>query len=284
MINISQNVLKTVSIFMLLALSSCKQLASNSAQPQKSTDSKVKTASSEISDQSELTLLSNAPPLIGTYNAPQKCGIFIEKSNIDMQESNVPAYVDCSNNYITLIYAPQIYIFDGKSYKVQMVAKILASDHQWKINSTSEVEGTKKGLSILAETELGGEARKAFTSKLSTQIAIGTASIEGDDKSEYERANNRAVKIREFITQNYQRRPEYILNLGRFNSKQCEGIYYTKATKTKYQRPIIIVSFLRESNSPEPTKEDLIPKLQENLDSLGYGLSYKCYSNFDLTR
>jgi hypothetical protein len=195
MINISQNVLKTVSIFMLLALSSCNQIATNSAQSQESKDSKVKTAPSKTSDQSEVTLLSNAPPLIGTYNAPQKCGIFIEKSNIDMQESNVPAYVDCSTNYITLIYAPQIYVFDGKSYKVQMVAKILASDHQWKINSTTEVEGTTKGLSILAETELGSEARKAFTSKFSTQIAIGTASIEGDDKSEYERANNVRIQV-----------------------------------------------------------------------------------------
>jgi hypothetical protein len=157
MINISQNVLKTVSIFMLLALSSCNQLATNSAQPQKSKDSKVQTASSKTADQSEVTLLSNAPPIVGTYNAPQKCGIFIEKSNIDMQESNVPAYVDCSSKYyVTFIYAPQIYIFGGKSYKVQMVAKILASDHQWKKNSTSEVEGTDKGLSILAETELGG--------------------------------------------------------------------------------------------------------------------------------
>jgi hypothetical protein len=50
----------------------------------------------------------------------------------------------------------------------------------------------------------------------------------------------------------------------------------------KYQRPIIIMSIVREHNVIELEKKDVEKSIKKNLDSLGFGLSYQCYSNFDL--
>jgi hypothetical protein len=208
----------------------------------------------------------------------EKCGIFIDNSKIEVQENFYGGYVDCKTA-ITIIFNPQK---ARQGHKLQMIAKILASDHQWKIGSSSQVEGTTKGLSILIDNEIGKQAEKELESDFSTQITVGTASSEGDNISEKERAQQRAVAIRQFITSNYGTRPKYLLNLGKFQDNKCNKKYFHNTISTRYQRPVIIMSIIRESNSPEPDKIEIEKIVKKNLDSLGYGLSYKCYADFDL--
>jgi hypothetical protein len=184
-----------------------------------------------------------------------------------------------NTNYTLIFFKPET---DSKGQKFQTVAKILASDHQWKIGSINEVEGTNKGLSILVADELTKKAEQELSSELSTQVVVGTASREGSDILEKERAHKRAVEIRKFITINYGVRPKYLLNMGRFKEEKCKDKYYHEGRSTRYQRPIIIMSILRESNSPEPEQKNIEIMLKKNLDSLGFGLSYQCYSDFNL--
>jgi hypothetical protein len=172
---------------------------------------------------------------------------------------------------------------DAEGSEFQMTAKILASNHQWKIGSTSEVEGTKEGLSILMSDELSKQSEEDLKSKLSIQVTVGSASIEGDTMTEKERAHERAISIRKFVAKNYGVTPKYMLNLGKFKNKQCEKKYFHEVKTSKYQRPIILINIRRESNSSEPDESQLKKIIKKNLSSLGFGLSYKCYSDFDLT-
>lgn len=218
--------------------------------------------------------------LVQQVSTSGKCGVAIENSDIEVQENNkITIIINCGIINNIIIWNPQT---DEKGRKFQMVAQILASNHQWKMGSITEVEGTNKGLSILKDDDLSKEAAKILVSKASTQITIGAASTEGNDVAEIERAYGRAVEIRKFITKNYGVTPKYLLNLGRFQGKQCDSTYYHQATSTKYQRPIVIMSLIRETGSPEPDKKYIEKIVKEKLDSLGRGLSYKCYSNFDL--
>ena len=206
------------------------------------------------------------------------CVNISSNSNIETQEFFNGGIINCGIiNYIT--WNPQK---DDTGHEFQMTAKILASDHQWKIGSISEVEGTKKGLSILIENEMDKKAKSEITSEFSTQIAVGTASTEGNNTLEKERGHNRAVSIRQFITKNYGTKPKYLLNLGKFQDKKCSDEYYHETKSTKYQRPIIIISINRQPGSSEPDKKYVEKITKKNLDSLGYGLSYRCYSDFDL--
>jgi hypothetical protein len=172
---------------------------------------------------------------------------------------------------------------DAKGSEFQMTAKILASNHQWKIGSTSEVEDTKEGLSILMSDELSKQSEEDLKSKLSVQVTVGSASMEGDKMTEKERAHERAVAIRKFIAKNYGVTPKYMLNLGKFQDKACEKKYFHQTKTSKYQRPIIIINIKREPNSSELDESQLKQVIQKNLSSLGFGLSYQCYSDFDLT-
>jgi hypothetical protein len=99
---------------------------------------------------------------------------------IQFQENFIGGVVICAGNIniITIVFNPER---DKAGHKFQMIAKILASDHQWKLGSISEVEGTNKGLSILMNDELNKGSEKEIISELSTQIVVGTASREGND-------------------------------------------------------------------------------------------------------
>jgi hypothetical protein len=201
---------------------------------------------------------------------------------IQFQENFIGGVIICAGNIniITIVFNPER---DKAGHKFQMIAKILASDHQWKLGSISEVEGTDKGLSILMDDELNKGSEKEIISALSTQIVVGTASREGNDRLEKQRAHDRAVEIRRFVNKSYGVRPKYLLNLGRFKEEKCNNKYYRdKSSASKYQRPIIIMNILREPGMPELEQKDIEKSVKKNLDSLGFGLSHQCYSNFDL--
>lgn len=199
-------------------------------------------------------------------------------SGIETQEVFNGGIINCGIvNYV--IWASEK---DAKGSEFQMTAKILASNHQWKMGSTSEVEATEKGLSILMSDELNKQSEEDFKSKLSIQITVGTASIEGDKMMEKERAHQRAVSIRTFINKNYGVRSKYMLNLGKFQDEKCKKKYFHEAKTSKYQRPIIIINIKRKPNSPELDESQVKEIIKKNLSSLGFGLSYQCYSDFDL--
>ena len=86
--------------------------------------------------------------------------------------------------------------------------------------------------------------------------------------------------MREFQNKTFGKRPEYLLNLGRFQKDRCSKYY---PNTTKFQRPIIMINVIREPNSPDPDRTDLKIIIKEKLDVLGYGLSSTCYSDFDLS-
>jgi hypothetical protein len=148
------------------------------------------------------------------------------------------------------------------------------------LGSSDSVEGTNQGLSVLIGSEFNQETEKLLLSEFSTQIMVGTASQEGNDRSQKELAQRRAVAMREFHNKTFGKRPEYLLNLGRFQKDRCDKYY---SNTTKYQRPIIMMNVIREPDSPNPDRTELREIIKEKLESLGYGLSSTCYSDFDLS-
>jgi hypothetical protein len=211
-----------------------------------------------------------------------KCIDISNNSNNAIEDlQNVTLIINCGNIMVNNFYffKPEI---DGKGHKFQMVIKILARHHQWRLASIKELEGTNQGLSILKGNELTTKAEKELVSAFSTQIVVGTASREGDAIQEKQRAYERAVEIGKFISNNYDAKPKYLLNLGRFEDGKCKDKYYHEAVSTKFQRPVIIMSILRDDGSPEPEQKQVEKMVKNSLDSLGFGLSYQCYSNFNL--
>jgi hypothetical protein len=215
-----------------------------------------------------------------TFNG--KCVDISNNSDNAIEDSpNVKLIINCGNIMVNNFYffKPEI---DDEGHKFQMVIKILARHHQWKIGSTKELEGTDRGLSILKGNELTTKAEKELVSAFSTQIVVGTASKEGDVVTEKQRAHERAIEIGKFISKSYDAKPKYLLNLGRFEDEKCQDKYYHEAISTKFQRPVIIMSILRDNGTPEPEQKQVEKMVKNSLDSLGFGLSYQCYSNFSL--
>lgn len=200
-------------------------------------------------------------------------------SNFSIEDlKDITLIINCGiiNNYFT---KPES---DSKGHRFQMVIKILARHHQWKISSIKEIEGTNKGLSILKGNELTTKVEKELVSEFGTQIVVGTASKEGNVVIEKQRAYERGIEIGKFISNNYDGKPKYLLNLGRFEDEKCKDKYYHEAISTKFQRPVIIMSILRDNRTPEPDQKQVDKMIKKSLDSLGFGLSYQCYSSFDL--
>ena len=209
----------------------------------------------------------------------KQCGVNIQGSQNYVARNATGATFICqsgTNINIYVIFPWQIY--NGK--KIQLTAKIMSGDRQWLLGSSDRVEGTNQGLSVLIGSEFNKETEKLLLSNFSTQIMVGTASEEGDNRSQKELAQRRAVAMREFQNKTFGKRPEYLLNLGRFQKDRCSKYY---PNTTKFQRPIIMMNVIREPNSPDPDRTDLKKIIKEKLDSLSYGLSSTCYSDFDLS-
>jgi hypothetical protein len=224
--------------------------------------------------------LDNTKKFIKESVDSQQCGVNIQGSQNYVARNSTGATFICQSGTNINIYIIFPWQLDKHGRKIQLTAKIISDDRQWVLGSSDRVEGTNQGLSVLIGSEFNKETEKLLLSDFSTQVMVGTASQEGNNRSEKELAQRRAVTMREFHNKTFGKRPEYLLNLGRFQKNRCDKYY---PNTTKYQRPIIMMNVIREPNSPDPNRNELREIIKEKLESLGYGLSSTCYSDFDLS-
>lgn len=170
------------------------------------------------------------------------------------------------------------------------VVTVLSKDYQWKKGKIDEVENTNKGLGVLVE-QMKQPGMQALLSRSRDIIAVGTASYEGENVNENERAKRRSeeilktVRTKNLIPINNDIEGFYTLNLGKYK-KECIAKFSIlendKQIRTAYQRPIMVAVVLKRSENI--TKAEIEEELRKKLQELPQELSLECYPNFDFKR
>jgi hypothetical protein len=154
---------------------------------------------------------------------------------------------------------------------------ILTEDYTWVKGSTNQVEG-RTGIVPDAETAqrvINPQIRDALSSS-SDLIAVGLASLEGDQAAEEERANQRSQTVTRWMeTIATPDKGIWRLNLGQYN-KTCKT---QEDVNTSFQRPLILIG-VRSKEQGANLQEALADAIsgKKNLPSRD------CYSRFDLAQ
>ncbi len=178
-----------------------------------------------------------------------------------------------------VLYYPYLPATDrrGKSAEINMA--VLSDRYEWKIGSSNEIE--LKAPSSVSPRKSSNEKAAIFPiSQLKQElikqniydimdnpnriIAIGSASCEGTNEAEQDRAMNRAKTIQDNLAKQLFRVKEYrILNLGRFKRDKCNP----NDVATSFQRRLIIIGMRKESEGLE-VKEALYARLSKTIENL----------------
>jgi eukaryotic-like serine/threonine-protein kinase len=146
-----------------------------------------------------------------------------------------------------VLYYPYLTATDKRGNSAQINMAVLSDRYEWELASADRIrlKGQNQTLPIAAlKEELEKQGIFQIMENPNRIISLGTASCEGADTEEENRAMNRAKTIQEqLVKQLFQVREYRILNLGQFKRDNCQR----NTTGTSFQRSLVIVGMRKET-------------------------------------
>jgi len=207
--------------------------------------------------------------------------------NSNIVTSGSHSTVTCGN-LILIIYPP---VPGPSKTTIVPVVSFLSRNYKWKLESTTQLEGAGKGLELL-NSQLSSPGLQTLMSQSSYLIAIGTASHEGDPDEEARRAKLRSIAIDDVLRRTLPAKNVlkefYLLNLGKYDNKCVES----KIKSTSYQRPVLVMNILIQSEGKILPRSALVSGLNVNAiekairdkvsDEPPADVNLKCYPLFKI--